>query len=322
MDKNKSVWKKWSGQIFLLLGFGILACLLYYMDLSVIVQSFQYLGFKIVLVFLTAILWIISNTLCLATLLNYRVPFRHLLYNQVTGDAYNVITPFAGLGGEPYKVQHLTNWVPINDASEAILRDRLIHSLSGILYTSLTLIVVLVFIPLEQALFVTFTTIGGILTIGAILLIVLILSTAPNQFLGNLLQRMKLVENYRSNPLNRLVFLKALSFKMLGRILNLVEFLAIFILLGIHPDLLELLTISAMLALSGTLLFIVPQGIGVNEAGISGAFNLIGRPIELGLTFGLIRRARVIFWALFGVGLHLAVSLWKQKHNIKKKSKQ
>jgi len=318
VKETKSTFKKYSGLFFLIIGILILAVLIYFLDIKVILESFSLLGYKIFFVFIPAIFWIMANTMCLSTLLQHKIPFPNLLFNQVTGDAYNVITPFAGLGGEPYKMKHLTNWVSLNDASEAILRDRLIHSLSGITYTSFTLLAVVVLIPLEKAFFITFITVGLVLLVFAAILAFIILSSAPNKYFGAIMKKLKLLEDYRSNPLSRITFLKAWSLKMIGRFLNMVEFLVIFILLGMLPDLNEIITISAMLSLSGTLLFIIPQGIGVNEAGISGAFKLIGYPLELGLTFGLIRRARVIFWALFGVGLHVGyLFLKKRKHLFK-----
>lgn len=303
--------KKKSSLFFLFIGLSILGALLYYMDFSVIADSFNIIGNKIFLVFAVSILWIVCNTLCISSLINHRVSFYHLLYNQVTGDGYNVITPFAGLGGEPYKIKHLTNWLSLDEASEAIMRDRLIHSLSGILYTCLTLWIVILFVPLERTFLITFVVFGVVLAIFSILLSLIILSDKPNKYLGTLLQKLKLLKEFKSKPLRRSIFLKALSYKILGRILNMVEFVVIFLLLGITPDLLEIITIAAMLALSGTFLFIIPQGIGVNEAGISGAFQLIGRPAELGLGVGLIRRARVLFWALFGIALHLSVLLYR-----------
>ncbi len=314
MKEQASVLKRRSGLFFLLFGLLILASLLYYVDLNLIIQSFHLLGSKILLVFFVAILWIANNTLCLATLLKFRVPFHHLLYNQITGDAYNVITPLAGLGGEPYKVKHLTNWIPLSEASEAVLRDRLIHSLSGMIFTSLTVLIVAVFMPLGRSLLITFAMLGVLFTILSAILTFLIFSNVPNKFLGKVLKKLKLLEEYRSNPLDQPTFLKALFFKVLARILNMVELLLIFLLLGISPGFFEIVTISALIALSGTLLFVVPQGIGVNEAGISGAFKLIGHPLELGLSFGLIRRARILFWALLGVSLHFFVLLLKKKN--------
>lgn len=311
MSELVNLIKKKSSLFFLFIGLSILVALLYYMDFSVIAESFSMVGNKIFIVFAVSILWITCNTLCVSTLVNQKVPFYHLLYNQVTGDGYNVITPFAGLGGEPYKIKHLTNWLSLDEASETIMRDRLIHSLSGITYTCLTLWVVIFFVPLERALFITFIIFGLILTVFSVLLSLIILSDKPNKYLGTIMKKMKLLKEFKSNPLKRSIFLKALFYKMLGRVLNMVEFVVIFILLGITPDLLEIVTIAAMLALSGTFLFIIPQGIGVNEAGISGAFQLIGRPIELGLGVGLIRRARVLFWALFGIALHLSVLFYR-----------
>ncbi|MEM6317755.1 MAG: lysylphosphatidylglycerol synthase transmembrane domain-containing protein [Bacteroidota bacterium] len=310
-----------SSLFFLCVGLGILTALLYYLDFSVIADSFNIIGNKIFLVFAVSVLWIVCNTMCISILLGHRISFYQLLYNQVTGDGYNVITPFAGLGGEPYKIKHLTNWISLDEASEAIMRDRLIHSLSGMLYSCLTLWTVILFVPLEKGFLITFIVFGVILAVLSILLSLIILSDKPNKFLGQLMKKMKLLEEFKSNPLRRSIFLKALGYKLLGRVLNMLEFLVIFLLLGITPGVLEIVTISAMLALSGTFLFIIPQGIGVNEAGISGAFQLIGRPVELGLGVGLIRRARVLFWALFGIALHLSVLLYRNLYLKKQREK-
>lgn len=306
MNKFITLIKRKSNLVFLFIGVLVLIALLSYMDFSVIAESFNQLGKKIGIVFVVPIFWIVCNVLCVSTLIQHRVPFWSLMYNQITGDAYNVITPFAGLGGEPYKIKHLTNWLSLDEASELAMRDRLIHSLSGILYTGLTLWVVVLFVNLETSFFLTFSTFATVLTLAATLLGFLILSEAPNKFLGVILKKLKLLKDFRSNPLKKSIFLKALVYKLLGRALNMIEFLVILYLLGMQPTFLEIATISAMLSLSGTLLFIIPQGIGVNEAGISGAFKLIGQPIELGLGVGLIRRARVLFWALFGIALHFS----------------
>lgn len=314
MKEIKTFLKRRKHLLLLLVGVAILACLVYYMDVTILVNSFRMMGLKIFFVFGIALLWIFSNTYCLSLLLQHKIPFHHILYTQITGDAYNVITPLAGVGGEPYKAKHLSNWVTLDTASEAIFRDRLIHSLSGILYTSLSMVVVLLFVPLEKKYLLAFSIIGIVLLVLSILFSFLILSNAPTKYFGTLLKKLKVLKNYKSNPLGKVLFFKALGFKLLGRVFNLVEFLVIFVLLGIQPSLLELVTISALLSLSSTLLFIVPQGIGVNEAGISGAFQLVGRSADLGLSFGLIRRARVLFWALLGMVLHVLFVFFNKRY--------
>jgi uncharacterized membrane protein YbhN (UPF0104 family) len=91
-----------------------------------------------------------------------------------------------------------------------------------------------------------------------------------------------------------------------------VELLVIFSILGYSPSIIDLTAVAGMISTSATLFFIIPQGLGVNEIGISSALALLTYPASLGITFGLIRRARMIFWALFGLALHLGFSVVKR----------
>ena len=68
-----------------------------------------------------------------------------------------------------------------------------------------------------------------------------------------------------------------------------------------------MILISAFVNASGTILFVVPQGMGVTEVGTGAAFTLLGLPFESGILFGLIRRSRVVFWALLGLAVQLPV---------------
>jgi hypothetical protein len=60
-----------------------------------------------------------------------------------------------------------------------------------------------------------------------------------------------------------------------------------------------------VLSATSILFFVIPQGIGVSEAGVAGAFLLLGLPVHLGIAFALLRRGRIIFWALVGVVVHV-----------------
>jgi hypothetical protein len=120
------------------------------------------------------------------------------------------------------------------------------------------------------------------------------------------------VEEYRNDPVPPRMFFQAFFFKFLGRSFNLVEIYLMFMIFGLAPDIFDLTAVAGFISTSATLFFIIPQGLGVNELGISTALDLLGYTAALGITFGLIRRARMIFWALFGVTLHLAVSVVKK----------
>ena len=123
------------------------------------------------------------------------------------------------------------------------------------------------------------------------------------------LKKLQIVEDFRNEPTPPGRFFLAFLFKFTGRVFNLLEIYAIFYLLGFEPSVIELVAVAGLIAASATLFVIIPQGIGVNEAGISTALDFLGYSTSLGLTFGLIRRARMIFWALFGIGMHLAVTM-------------
>jgi uncharacterized membrane protein YbhN (UPF0104 family) len=95
----------------------------------------------------------------------------------------------------------------------------------------------------------------------------------------------------------------------LGRVISLIEIYLILRFLGIAitPGIMAI--VAAFIAASSLLINVIPQGLGVAEAGITGAFSLIGLAPHLGLTFGLIRRARIIFWALVGISIFLPFQL-------------
>lgn len=298
---------------FYLLGVVILSALVLNMDFAVVTQSLAQAGNKLFLVFSVAIIWILANTLCIRTLVNGKVSFVDLLYNQMTGDAYNQIIPLAGLGGEPYKIKHLTQWLDWHTASRAIVVDRLIHATTGMLFSSVGVGAMLIFVKdIPQAYFIPLLIMSIVFAVGAIVMVWLSLSKAPSKIAGYVLKKLKIVEEYRNDPISPARFFQAFFFKFSGRAFNLVELFVMFSIFGIEPTFLSLVAVAGMISMSATLFFIIPQGLGVNETGISLALGFLGYSAALGITFGLIRRARMIFWALFGVGLHLAVSVVKR----------
>ena len=107
-------------------------------------------------------------------------------------------------------------------------------------------------------------------------------------------------------------FFRSLLFKLTARFLNLVEIFAIFTILGFAPKIIELVMVASFISVSAVVGFFVPQGLGVNEVGIVQALKILGYTGALGILFGLIRRARMIFWAMFGVALHLAVTFYRR----------
>ncbi|MBI5915575.1 MAG: NTP transferase domain-containing protein, partial [Bacteroidetes bacterium] len=179
---------------FFLLGIGILAALVFYLDFTVVNASLAAAGNKVFVVFSVALLWIVTNTLCTRTLVQGKVPFPDLLYNQITGEAYNTILPLAAVGGEPYRIQHLTNWLDWHTASRAVVVDRLIRAITGTLFAATCLTLTLVLVDLSDAVFITLAVLAAVHFAAGIGMTWISLSSAPSKFIGYVLKKMKMVD--------------------------------------------------------------------------------------------------------------------------------
>ena len=312
--KDKPGFKAPDPILFYMIGVGLLLFLIHNMEIDAVFKSMSTVGGMVFLVFATAIPWIFVNTLSISNLVKHKIPFVDLLYIELTGDAYNAIIPLAGLGGEPYKVRCMTDFLPLEESSRAIIQNRLIHSLTGVYFTAITVLITLWFVEIPESLVYPMIVTSAILLVIAFLMTWVALSKAPTRLSGYILKRMKFLEDYRDEPLTFGRFAISFFLKMLGRALNLVEIFVIMYILGFMPEIAHLVAITAILSLGATIFFVMPQGLGISELGSSYAFDLLGYGAAAGLIFGLIRRARVIFWAILGVALHLVVMLIRRSH--------
>jgi hypothetical protein len=278
------------------------------MPLDSIMSSLREVGSGIWLVFAVTPLWFAMNAVSLGALIKNRVSFVDLMYNQLVGEAINVIVPLAGLAGEPYKAKHLSNWIPLQEASRAIVHNKLIHAFSGPLFTSIVGAIVLWLVPMSPAMFTSIAIVSTGMAVGAIALILVALSKAPDKLTGFVLTKLKVLGSFRHDRVDPKLFALSCFYKMIGRFMSLIEVVVILHLLDIPLTAGTIFAIEAFISASGVIFLFVPQGIGVNEAGAAGAFALLGLSAPLALTYGLLRRARVVFWAFAGFLLHLVVS--------------
>ncbi len=294
---------------FLLIGVIIFAYLLKKIDATAVVEAISHLGSSVFVAFAVAPLWFFFNSLSLRTLLKNRVGIFDLLYNQVVGESFNVLIPMAGLGGEPYKTKHLTKWVGLEDATHAIINDKLLHILSGNVFTALLMFFVLAAVPMEgatkSALLLTTVAVSGI----SLFMILVTLSPLPTKYAGRLLKKFKMLDQARASHVPLGTYALSFLYKMLARAPQLLETYIIFKLLGVETSWVNMIAVTGLISASAMVFFFIPQGIGVNEGGVVKAFSLLGLSSPLGLTFGIIRRARVVFWAVAGILLYATVSL-------------
>ncbi len=294
-----------------IVGLGIIAALLFYVPLNMVTDSLALIGNKVFLVFSVAILWIVTNSLCTRTLVQGKVPFIDLLYNHITGEAYNTILPLASMGGEPYRIQHLTTWLDLHTASRTVVVDRLIRAITGILFAATCLTITLFLVKLSSATYITILSLAIFHFVSGFAIIWVSLSQAPSKMVNVVLKKLKMVADYRNEPIPPARFFEAMGFKFISRIFSLVEMYVIFSLLGYEPAMGDVITIAGFIAVSASVFF-MPAGLGVNELGIATALTILGYPAALIISFSIVRRASVIFWAILGVALHATVTVAKK----------
>lgn len=293
--------------LFYVVGFSILLYVVTRLPFADVTEALRIVGPEDAWLIFVPVAWVVPYALTLCVLLDHRVTFRDALYTQISGDAFNSLTPLLGFGGEPYKAAHLANFVPLDDASHAIIQSRVIHALSGVMFTAAVVVAAIFLVDLSAvpgfaaALWLVATSMVAV----SILLLWLARSRAPSRLAALILSKLKLVEEFRHDRLSWSRLIAATTYKLIGRAGKFLELYLIFLVLDITPEFADVVLVEAMIMASVSIFFLVPQGLGVNEAGILAAFSIAGYAAATGVAYGLLRRARMIVYALFGLLIYL-----------------
>ena len=293
--------------LFYLVGATLLIYLILRLPLNDVVEAMNVVGPEVGLLILFPAVWVIPNSMTLRVLLDDRISFRDALYTQITGDGFNSITPFLGLGGEPYKAKHLSRFVSLQDSSRAIIQSRLIHALSGVMFTATILSVCLLIVDFSElpGLKAGLAVVVIIMIAIASLLLWVTTSKTPSRITGFVLTKFKLIDEFRHDHLSWSKLLVALGYRLAGRFGKFFEVYLIFFVLDIFPKFADAVLVEGMLMASISIFFFVPQGLGVNEAGIVTALTVAGYSAATGVVFGLIRRARMVIYAVIGLIVYM-----------------
>lgn len=313
-DRSRELTKNATSFLFYLVGIGILLALIARLPFAAVVQTLNDVGIGAISTILLPFTWAVASAFGVAILIGpkYNVGFRSILYSQITGDAFNTIIPLMGLGGEPYKAKYLSRFVPLGVASRAIVHSRLVHAMSGVLFTGVMMVLANITVELEAKIAMGLWLVAGLMFVLTGVLVWVTMSRLPSRATGFVLGKLKIERDYEHDLLTWRQMLLTLLFKIAARSLKLFELYVIFLLVGIQPTLGQVILVEAAIMASASLLFVVPQGLGVNEAGITAAFVMLGLPAHIGLTYGLIRRARVVVWGMIGLTIYVFGTMWQR----------
>ena len=242
-----------------------------------------------------------------------RVRFRTLLGARLAGEAFNLTTPTAALGGEAVKAWLLRGHVRLDESLPAII----------IAKTTITIAQGL-FLGLGVVLAARSTLAESPILLGMLwLLVVEIVALAgfvvaqTRGILGwstRLLDRLGrrwlpatdtftradhvLAEFYRDEP-GRLLL--SIAFHLVAWLLGSIETYLILHFLGIEVSLATATVIEAFGAAVRFATFLIPASLGALEGGYVATFVVLGLAPTAGISFGLVRRLREAAWV--GVGL-------------------
>ena len=240
---------------------------------------------------------------------------------MISGFAINSMTPIGLLGGEPYKVFELKEYVGIDRATSGVLLSTMMHFLAHFIFWMVSVpifIFVVPVIPLGIKLVLWGVVIGGLLLTywaftvfrkGLIRQALRVAARIPfakkkvRAYAAQHAERIEVMDSLTSELfINRKKdFFLALSFEVIARFLSSIEIMFMAIPLGIHLTVFQCIIVAAFSSLFANILFFSPMQLGTSEGGFGIAFSMLTIPLGVGVYVGLITRIREMFWIAIGV---------------------
>ena len=309
-------------------GFLIFGCLLLgwaisSVDLASVVQLLKKMGwgFAVIVFIYAGVTWL--DTLSWKN--NFHPEETRLFSNwqlwriRQVGEAYNTITPFATLGGEPMKAQLLKDHHGLSLksalASQIVSKTTFLAGLILFFIPGIALILLSSKISAEFKL-ISLTGMVGFSTCIFLFFIVQVSGTMGKfcVWLSHKLSQRNLIHFLaKLGHLNELVsgfykkyparVIKASGLAFLGWILGLGELYTILYFLGFQVSFYELWVIEALGQLVKVGSFFIPLRLGAQEGGLILILTALGYPANLGLAVSLVARIKELAWVGLGLAL-------------------
>ena len=243
-----------------------------------------------------------------------RVGVGTLMWARLAGEAFNLTTPTANVGGEPIKAWLLRKQVPFSESLPSVIVAKTTITIAQALFLAVGIVVAWPVLPHDAPLLhgLSWLLAIEVLALGAFVaaqmsgtLGSLGTRLAAGRWLGAsghaaALHRVDVALGrfYRREP-RRLALSVAAHF--MAWMLGVVEAYLILQFIGIAVSWRTATIIESFGTAIKIATFLVPASVGVLEGGFVAVFAALGLSASTGISFSLIRRAREIAWV--GVGL-------------------
>ena len=294
------------------------------------------MGYKFPIIFIPFLLISFFDTLGWQFSFNHwleGIKLKHLFPVRWAGEAINVLTPTAYVGGEPVKAYILKRYgVSLQDGLASVIVGKTVMTMAQVIflvfgiiaatnffspdsYLILTVfIAVIISIPLMYGFFVwqkkgLFTSVSNLLHRFKFKIEFLIKNKEKIESLDG---KIRYFYRYRKKR-----FYISLMYYFLGWMAGLIEVYTILYLLGQEVTFLQALTIESIIQLLKSCSFFIPASLGVIEGGGIIVFTAIGLSAETGLAYTIFRRLRELIWAGMGLGVLMLYGGSKNMVNVK-----
>jgi glycosyltransferase 2 family protein len=241
------------------------------------------------------------------------VGFATLFWTRLAGEAINLTTPTAALGGEAVKTWLLRDHVPLSESLSSVIVAKTTITIAQGLLLLLGVVLAWTVFPADSRLL---TAMEWLLALELVALAVFVVAQTRGlaAFGGRLLARLGAHRFARHEGLGRVDrSLAQFYLRQPGRLglsvashfaawlLGALEAWMILAFLGFPVSLVTALVIEAFGTGIRFATFVIPGSLGAQEGGYAAIFGALGLGGTIGVSFSLIRRLREALW--IGVGL-------------------
>ena len=306
----------WLRLVLLALGVALLIGLVVGHDPAAVFASLRQLSWRFVVILLfPAIPVMVFDTLGWRyAFLRDRVPFVTLLRTRLVGEAFNLVTPTAALGGEGVKAWLLRDRLPLDESVPSVIIAKTTITLAQGVFLLLGIALASIGFGRSPLLLGMQWLLG--LEVLTLVAFIVVQTRGVVVWTVGLLERLGVRQEgachaaarvdrtlhtfYRHTP-RRLTL--SITFHLVAWLLGAVESYLILQFIGVPVSLLTATVIEAFGTGVRFATFLVPASLGVQEGGFVVTFVALGLSAADGVAFGLVRRLRELVWVAVGLAL-------------------
>lgn len=309
---------------FVIIGIGLLVAIIWKVDTDAVMAQVTTIGWGILYVLAIYLMAFLCDTVSWRLVIRrdqlHKLSFLNLFNIRMIGAAWNKVTPIFGMAGEPIKAVLLRRYhgVEYKEGAASLVVAKTANLIALVIFLSGGLCIALISDGLPAAYRVGAMIALLMLTTGIVLLFVVQrfrLSSKSGAWLSRrwfgkpivgILDQMRALDDRLAEAYtqDRRRFMMSVIMTLANWMLGVAELWVIMWLLGFPISLTEAWAAEAVVELVRAATFFIPAGIGTQEAALVLVIGHITGQPSLGLAVSFIRRARELFYIVWGFAIN------------------